>query len=104
MRSLRFVNDETRARKLRCVFTALHALFQRRAGSGVRLSGRRARASAAIRATTISFSAIMPRGYSPLALDVSRLQIDTLVAAGTYNAQVAAQAAAVAMMGLVGYD
>ena len=33
------------------------------------------------------FSAIMPRGYSPLALDVSRLQIDTLVAAGTYNAQ-----------------
>tara|TARA_B110001450_G_C17212266_1_gene315867 strand:- start:54 stop:194 length:141 start_codon:yes stop_codon:yes gene_type:complete len=46
----------------------------------------------------------MPRGYSPLALDVSRLQIDTLVAAGTYNAQVAAQAAAVAMMGLVGYD
>ena len=29
----------------------------------------------------------MPRGYSPLALDVSRLQIDTLVAAGTYNAQ-----------------
>jgi hypothetical protein len=26
------------------------------------------------------------------------------VAAGTYNAQVAAQAAAVAMMGLVGYD
>jgi len=88
LRSLRYVNDETRARKLRCVFTALHALFQRRAGSGMRLSLWPPRPgvarSAAIRAT---FSAIMPRGYSPLALDVSRLQIDTLVAAGTYNAQ-----------------
>ena len=31
------------------------------------------------------FSAIMPRGYSPPTLDVSRLQIDTLVAAGAYR-------------------
>ena len=55
----------------------------------------------------------MPRGYSPPTLDVSRLQIDTLVAAGAYNAgaynallatQVATQAAAAAMLGLVVAD
>ena len=49
------------------------------------------------------FSAIMPRGYSPPALDVSSLQIDTWAAASAYNAQrVAAQEAATAMMAMVG--